>query len=135
MGVNRRRRWECWSIIFLTFLFILPSLLFCSGGGVGSSFILDSEAQTTRHVFNAEDPARLGLVAGIVLMLVLMARSVSVWAEEVYFFKGFKQSKAGWIYWQQRIIWKRPSPITGFDVNNDYELAMCTHGQDSVIKP
>jgi tetratricopeptide (TPR) repeat protein/O-antigen ligase len=100
--------------------FAVPAFIFW--WWVGSAFVLDPAA--TRISRHSLQPAwrKTALILSAAILVCFTVRSAQVWAEEVFFFEGFKLSKAGNLPGAQRSLEKAYGYFK-LDVNNNYELA------------
>ncbi len=100
--------------------FAVPAFLFW--WWVGSLFVLDPASVQVRK-FSLEPLWRRGILAAAAALLICLSlRSAMLWAEEIYFFEGFKFSKGGDLARAQRSL-ERAYSFHQLDVNNAYELA------------
>lgn len=100
--------------------FAVPAFLFW--WWVGSVWVLDPGSLQVQK-FSLEPLWRRGVLGAMAIFLVcLIVRSGMLWAEEIYFFEGFKFSKGGDLTRAQRSL-EKAYRFHALDVNNNYELA------------
>jgi O-antigen ligase len=101
--------------------FAVPAFIFW--WWVGSIFVFDADAVVVQRYSLLPIWRRVLLGLSAVLLVVIMARNVLTWEEEVNFFKGFKYSKGGADLPRARGYLEKAYGYFSRDVNNNYELA------------
>jgi len=101
--------------------FAVPAFIFW--WWVGSAFVLEPASLQLKR-FTLQPPGRrLAMGIAALTLIGFSARSAMLWAEEVYFFEGFKLSKSGVDMTTAQLRLEKAFAYHPMDVNNAYELA------------
>jgi len=109
------------NLLNVTLHFAVPMMFFW--WWLGASASIDPDMRQTRTISTVPLLRRIPLVFSGVLLVVFMIRGMTIWAQEIYFFSGFKLSKGGQNLGLAIQELEKAYRFNRWDVNTDYELA------------